>query len=114
MQMQIRTLNLDASTSIEQHARERLGAALEHFADRTGAVDIRLEDLHGHRHGQEMRCIVRVHLDGVGVVMVEHIDTDLYHAIDQAAHRIKRVVHRRVGRSREFSHTRHFDAADAA
>lgn len=114
MQMQIRTLNLDASATVEQHARERLAAALDHFVGRTSGVDIRLEDLHGQRHGQEMRCTVRVHVNGAGVVMVEQIDSDLYRAIDQAAHRVKRVVHQRVGRAREFDHTRHADQLRAA
>lgn len=114
MQMQIRSLNLDASAAVEQHAEERLVAALSHFVDRTSGVDVRLEDLHGQRHGQEMRCTIRVHVNGAGVVMVEQVDSDLYRAIDQAAHRVKRVVHQRVGRSREFDHTRHIDQMRAA
>lgn len=109
MQMQIRTLNLDNSAALDAHARERLAAALEHFGARVDSVDARLEDMHGTRHGQEFRCTVRVHVKGAGVVMVEQVDTDLYHAMDQAAHRVKRAVKRRVNRSRSFTHERHAD-----
>lgn len=114
MQMYIRTLNLDASHALDEHARDRLGAALSHFFGRVGAVDVRLEDMHGHRHGQEMRCALRVHLEGAGVVMIEQVDPDIYHAIDTAAHRLKRAVRRKVGRSRGFSHERLADQRRAA
>ncbi|XAL98908.1 ribosome-associated translation inhibitor RaiA [Phycisphaeraceae bacterium D3-23] len=114
MQMNIRTLNLDASPALDDHATERLEAALAHFAGRVGAVDVRLEDIHGHRHGQEMRCTLRVHLEGAGVVMIEQVDPDIYHAIDTAAHRLKRVVRRKINRSRTFSHQRHTDQRRAA
>ncbi|MEM9415309.1 MAG: HPF/RaiA family ribosome-associated protein [Planctomycetota bacterium] len=114
MQMHVRTLNLDASSALDEHARDRLEAALSHFVGRVGAVDVRLEDLHGHRHGQEMRCSVRVHLDGAGAVMIEQVDPDIYHAIDTAAHRLKRVVRRKIGRSRCFTHERHADQRRAA
>ncbi|MFI4861716.1 MAG: HPF/RaiA family ribosome-associated protein [Phycisphaerales bacterium JB063] len=114
MQMNIRTLNLDASPSLDDHAFERVMTALSHFAERVGAVDVRLEDVHGQRHGQDMRCTLRVHIEGAGVVMIEQVEADIYDAIDAAAHRLKRVVHRKVGRSRGFAHERHSDQRRAA
>ena len=114
MQMQIRTLNLDNSAALDAHARERLAIALEHFESRVDSVDVRLEDMHGTRHGQELRCTVRVHVRGAGAVMVEQIDPDIYHAIDTAAHRVKRAVKRRVNRSRSFTHERHGGQSQAA
>ena len=111
MQLNVRTLNLDASQTLDQYANERMKALLGFVADRVESIDIRLEDDHGSRHGRQLRCNVRVHIAGAGTVMVDQVDTDIYRAIDEAGRRVKRAVRRRVKRSQVFDHRRASRAA---
>lgn len=106
MHTDIRTLNIDRSASVNAHVVERLNASLSHFASRIESVDVRLEDTHGARHGRVMRCQLRVHVAGAGAITIDHRDPDIFRAIDEAMRRAKRVLHRRIGRSRLFAHDR--------
>ncbi|MBX2850905.1 MAG: HPF/RaiA family ribosome-associated protein [Phycisphaeraceae bacterium] len=105
---------MDNSEHVDRHARERLGAALSHFQSRIERVDVLLEDLHGMKHGVERRCTVRVTLTGTSDVLVQHVDRDIYHAIDEAARRTKRTVRRRINRRRDIAHHRSVVARHAA
>ena len=106
MKLDVRCIHLDNSEHVDRHAREKLVAALDHFAHRVERVDVLLEDMHGTKHGIERRCVVRVVLTAVGDAVVQHVDPDIYHAIDEAARRIKRTVRRRVNRRRDIAHHR--------
>lgn len=114
MQIQTRCVHLDNSEHASQHAVDKFTAALSHFAYRIGAVDVRMDDLHGKRHGTERRCYIRVPINGAGEVIVEHVDPDIYHAIDEAARRVKRAIRRKVNRSRAYSHDKASDPRSLA
>ena len=114
MRFDVRCLHLDNSEHVDRHARERLGSALSHFQSRIERVDVLLEDLHGLKHGVERRCTVRLTLAGASDVLVQHVDADIYHAVDEAAKRVKRTVRRRINRRRDIAHHRSVVARHAA
>ncbi|MGB0768527.1 MAG: HPF/RaiA family ribosome-associated protein [Phycisphaeraceae bacterium] len=114
MRFDVRCVHLDNSEHVDRYARERLVGALEHFSSRVERVDVLLEDLHGTKHGVERCCTVRVTLGGVGEVHVQHVDPDIYHAIEEAGRRIKRTVRRRVNRRRDIAHHRSVESHRAA
>ena len=114
MRFDVRCLHLDNSEHVDRHARERLAAALQNFQSRVERVDVVLEDLHGVKHGVERRCTVRVALAGASDVLIQHVDPDIYHAIDEAARRMKRTVRRRINRRRDIAHHRSVSARHAA
>ena len=114
MRFDVRCLHLDNSEHVDRHAREKLVGVLENFSHRIERVDVLLEDVHGPKHGVDRRCVVRVAIAGTGVIQVQHIDPDVYHAIDEAARRIKRTVRRRINRRRDIAHHRSVGARHAA
>ncbi|MFN3167292.1 MAG: HPF/RaiA family ribosome-associated protein [Phycisphaeraceae bacterium] len=114
MRFDVRCLHLDNSEHVDRHAREKLIAALDHFAHRVERVDVLLEDMHGTKHGIERRCVVRVRIHGASEAVVQHVDPDIYHAIDEAAKRVKRTVRRRINRRRDIAHHRSHGTRAAA
>ena len=114
MRLDVRCLHLDNSEHVDRHARERLTAALSNFESRIERVDVVLEDLHGIKHGVERCCTVRVAVVGASDVLIQHVDPDIYHAIDEAARRMKRTVRRRINRRRDIAHHRSVAARHAA
>jgi len=114
MRFDVRCIHLDNSEHVDRHAREKFAAALGNFSGRVERVDVVLEDLHGTKHGVERRCTIRVTLSGAGEAQVQHIDPDIYHAIEEAARRMKRTVRRRINRRRDIAHHRSVGARHAA
>lgn len=106
MRFDVRSVHLDNSEHVDRHAREKFAAALENFSHRVERVVVLLDDMHGTKHGVERRCIVRVTISNTTDVVLQHVDPDIYHAIDEAARRIKRTVRRRINRRRDIAHHR--------
>lgn len=114
MRIFIRCLHLDHSEHVDRHAREKIDSALGKFARRIDRVDVLIEDLHGTKHGVERRCVFQVKLIGAADALVQHVDADVYHAIDEAARRTKRTVRRRINRRRDRAHHRAVSVRTAA
>lgn len=57
MNVDIRWKRARRSRTIEEHARRRLGFALDRFAERIRNVSLRFEDINGPRGGLDKRCI---------------------------------------------------------
>ena len=114
MRFDIRCLHLDNSEHVDLHARERLTSALNNFQSRVERVDVLLDDMHGTKHGTERCCTVRVTITGASDVLIQHVHPDIYHAIDEAAKRVKRTVRRRINRRRAIAHHRSVSARHAA
>lgn len=114
MRFDVRCVHLDNSEHVDRHAREKFTAALEHYEKRIEYVDVMLEDVHGPKHGPERRCVIRVAISGVGEAKVEHVDPDIYHAIEEASRRVKRTVRRRINRRRDIAHARSYGSRYAA
>ena len=80
MRLDIRGLNIDLTTSILEHVRHRLFAALGALAPRVESVHVRVSDLNAGRGGVDKHCHLDVRVDGVGAVVIEQTDHDLYAA----------------------------------
>lgn len=114
MNINVRCVHLDHSEHVDRYARERLAQALGNFNKRIERIDVLLEDTHGAKHGIERRCVIRVVIAGVSDAVVQHVHPDVYQGIDAAAHRIKRVVRRRINRRRDIAHHRAHEQRFAA
>lgn len=114
MRFDVRCVHLDNSEHVDRHAREKLTAALGNYAHRIERIDLLVEDVHGTKHGIERRCVVRVVIQGAADALVQHVDPDIYHAIDEAARRVKRTVRRRINRRRDIAHNRAVWSREAA
>ena len=101
MNVDVHALNIEASSSLTDHVRRRVGSALDRFSQRVQRVIVRLSDVNGHRGGEDMQCQLQVDVLGCGMLIVEHTDSDVYAAVDQAADRVKRNVRRAIGKKRD-------------
>jgi ribosomal subunit interface protein len=99
MRIAVQTRGFSLTEALENHVRRRIGFTLTRAASRVRRVDVRLSDLNGPRGGVDKRCLVEVRLDGLPVVVVEDVQSDLYTAIDRAAGRAARAVMRRLALS---------------
>lgn len=112
MRLDIRGLNLDLTDAILGHVRDRLRAALDPFAGRVGGVMVRVNDVNGPRGGAaDKRCHLEVNLDGLGTVVVEQSDADLYAAVDRAAARLRQTIRRQMARNRSLPAGRRVSAS---
>lgn len=100
MTVDVQAINFGSSQPLFEHARRRLDASLDRFAQRIRRVSVKLEDENGPKGGQDMRCQIEVELDRHGRVIIEQHDSDPYVAVDRAADRAKRTVRRAIGRAR--------------
>ncbi|MEQ9453317.1 MAG: HPF/RaiA family ribosome-associated protein [Phycisphaeraceae bacterium] len=113
MNVHVHALNIDHSETLKNHVQNRISTALERFGKRVGKVIVRLSDLNGPRGGQDMYCQMQVDVLGCGLLIVEQTDADVYHAVDQAADRIKRNVKRAINKKRDASARRNARMASA-
>ncbi len=96
MVIAIQCRGFELTDAIVDHVHKRLGFTLARGAGHVRRVEVTLSDLNGPRGGIDMRCLVRVKLDGLQPVVVEDVQSDLYSAIDRAAGRVGRTVMRRL------------------
>ncbi len=96
MLISVQCRGFSLTDAIQEHVHKRLGFTLARGGDRVRRVDVRLSDLNGPRGGVDKRCLIEVQLDGLPVVVVEDVQSDLYTAIDRAAGRAGRTVMRRL------------------
>jgi ribosomal subunit interface protein len=96
--MDICSLNFDLTPAISDHAAMRVEGATRLAADFMAGVMVRLWDVNAQRGGVDKACRIVVWLPGRSTVVAEAVDRDLYVAIDLAAARMKRALHRHVDR----------------
>jgi ribosome-associated translation inhibitor RaiA len=99
MPIHIRTRWLDYSPALHAHARTRVESALHPWRSHVGRVMVRIADVDGAPRARS--CAIAVSLDQGGWVSALAVDDDAYRAVDAAARRIRSVVRRRIGRSRD-------------
>jgi ribosome-associated translation inhibitor RaiA len=97
MNVQIRAHALKVSGAQRAAIKGRLALILGRFGDRVDRVIVRLSDGEGDRSGVDRCCCLDVGLQP-GNVRVEVTDTDLFAAVDHAAHRAVRAVARALDR----------------
>lgn len=106
MKIQVQTSNVKLTKALQARVDLRMGFALARFGERIGRVVLRFSDTNGHRGGADKRCQIDVALRPRSV-RVEHTDSDVFVALDCAAHRASRSVARTLEREREWEKNLH-------
>ena len=96
MRIDIQSRGFALTHALREYAERRLRFALVHAGDRTLRVTVRLVDVNGPRGGIDKRCRIQATLNGLGELVIEDTQTNLYLAIDRAADRAGRNVMRRL------------------
>lgn len=92
--------------SLVAQAGERLGHALDRFADRVGRVTMRLADINGPRGGEGIQALAVAHLEGGGQLVVRGSYSDPRHAVNDLSGRLGALVRRRHSRAVSAAHGR--------
>ena len=96
MRTDIQTRGFSLTEALGKHVHNRLGFTFLYASSRVQRVRVRLSDLNGPRGGVDKCCLVEVRLEGLPVVVVEDVQSDMYTAIDRAVGRAARTVKRRL------------------
>jgi putative sigma-54 modulation protein len=116
MSIEIRSRDFSITDAIRDHARRRLGFALNCFAiDRLRKVRrvvVRVGDLNGPKGGEDKFCRITAEV-GHGTVVVEDVHSNLYSAISGATHRLALKVSRTVARAHRLSARTRASSADS-
>jgi len=86
MLSRIRALQFKVTQPIHDYFVRRVEFALGRFSDRVRSIESRMLDLNGPAGGVDKLCAITVHAQGVEPIRVRAIASDLYEAIDRAAH----------------------------
>jgi putative sigma-54 modulation protein len=100
MQIEVVSQGFTVTEALREYAHRRLRAALAQLGGHIRRVSVRLYDVNGPRGGVDKGCRIQVTLRQRGPVVVDHMEDDLYAAIDRAADRCGRAAARRVERQR--------------
>ena len=111
MQRDFQARGVAVTEALDNRVRGRGGVSVLPASSRVNRVRVRLSDLNGPRGGEDKRCLVEVTLEGLPVVIVEDIQSNMYTAIDRAVGRAARTVKRRLAQQ---GSRRHQDAAQHA
>jgi putative sigma-54 modulation protein len=101
MQIDIQ-IHLDNLADLRSYIERRINFALSRFADRLGAVKVRICDVKGPQSGVYKSCEIRVQLLPSGILLMQETrDANLYASIDYAADRIGRSLSRHLERDQD-------------
>jgi ribosome-associated translation inhibitor RaiA len=104
MQTDIQARGFPLTDALKNHVHNRIGFTFLFASGRVRRVHVRLSDLNGPRGGIDKRCLVEVRLEGLPVVVVEDVQSDMYNAIDRAVGRAARTAKRRLARQGSRRH----------
>jgi putative sigma-54 modulation protein len=104
MQTDIQARGFSLTEALEKHVHNRLGFTFLPASSRVQRVRVRLSDLNGPRGGVDKCCLVEVRLEGLPVVVVEDVQSDMYTAIDRAIGRAVRTAKRRLAQQGNRRH----------
>jgi ribosomal subunit interface protein len=104
MQIDIQARGFSLTEALENHIHNRLGFTFLYASSRVYRVRVTLSDINGPRGGVDKCCLVEARLEGLPVVVVEDIQSDMYTAIDRAVGRAARTVKRRLAQQRNRRH----------
>lgn len=99
MQVDIQARGFTLTDALRQHCERRLRFALGPTSSRLRSTSVRLSDINGPRGGVDMRCVIHASAQGASPVVISHVESDIYVAIDRAADRLARTLTRRVQRN---------------
>lgn len=94
MLINTRAMGFALTDAILQHIKARVESALGPFSKHVLKVTVRLHDVNADHGGIDKRCNIVVALRRRGVEFAHATHSDLYTAVDEAVHRIRRSVQR--------------------
>ncbi|MGB5178955.1 MAG: HPF/RaiA family ribosome-associated protein [Gammaproteobacteria bacterium] len=104
MQTNIQARGFSLTEALEKHVHNRLGFTFFCASSRVQSVRVRLSDINGPRGGVDKCCLVEARLEGLPLVVVEDVQSDMYTAIDRAVGRAARTVKRRLAQQGSRRH----------
>lgn len=101
LELEVLGTDYDITPALLNHARLRVGIALDRMAHHVRKIRLKLSDANGHKGGHDQVCRVECRLSSGEPLVVEATESDAYVAIDVATTRLKSAVVKEVGRRTE-------------
>ena len=98
MQLVIQARHFPVTEAIRRHIERRLDFLARPQFQQVRRVLVRMSDINGPRGGDDKQCQINVSLPGQTSIVIAETRSDLYRAIDRAAHRVSHTVNRKLGR----------------
>ncbi len=102
MKIQVRAVNVSIDRETRSGVERRVQAGLGRLAHLIRRVGVRIVDQNGPRGGEDIACLVEVHLRPTGSLFIEETDIDLVTAVNGAAGKAALAVARAVEKRREM------------
>lgn len=99
MNISIQAQGFELTEALRLHTLRRLDPSL-HWVREVQQIQIRLSDVNGPKGGPDKRCHIQILMAKKSNVIIEHVDDDLYVAIDRAIARSKHTLSKRLARQR--------------
>jgi putative sigma-54 modulation protein len=106
MRIDIRAMGIMLTSSLREYIERRLHFALGWASHGVYKIVVHLSDINGPRGGKYKYCLIQIPFPRAPDVLIENMESDLYVAIDRAAHRAERALARQRDRLRESGHDR--------
>lgn len=81
----------ELTSGIENYIRKKLEKTLSKSPALT-EVSVTVSDINGPRGGEDKECKLQFSIAGKGRFVIKDTKSDLYHAIDSAAHRARHTI----------------------
>jgi ribosome-associated translation inhibitor RaiA len=88
--------HIKGSDDLTRRVEDAVIAALDRFGEQVVTVEVHLNDVNGHKHGVDKRCLMEARLSGLQPIAVTHMDDTLDGAIDGAAEKLERSIEHTV------------------
>jgi putative sigma-54 modulation protein len=102
MKLILSTHNIRLTKAIEDHVIKQL-EKLDHFDQRTVDARVTLELDHTRAAGKQLSCSIRLSVRGPDL-FAEHVDSDLYVAIDKVTKKIEQQIRKRHNKWKARKH----------
>ncbi len=102
MKLILSTHNIRLTKAIEDYVFKKL-QKLDHFDPRTVDARVTLEHDHTCAAGKQLSCSIRLSVHGPDL-FAEHVDNDLYAAIDMVTKKIEQQIRKRHGKWKTRKH----------
>lgn len=91
MKFKIYSHPFQLTAGIENYIRKKLAKTLSKSPSLT-EVSVTVSDINGPRGGEDKQCKLQFAIAGKGRFVIKDTKSDLYHAIDSAAHRARHTI----------------------
>lgn len=99
MHIEINYQDIKHSQAVDDHVHEQLADRLGRFGDRLTRVEVHLGDVNGGKPGpDDKRCLIEARPARHDPLVAEAHNSDLYHAISDATHKIERVLDKKFAK----------------